>query len=143
MVVIMGLVTILALSMGMVVSLGQFQEVPAVEWVKLAQAITEQFKLQNVSVRVNFRGDGPIALKIAYVAKASSNFDSSAQNVEMEAVAKFSLENYKGKDLGKIDRVEIVRSEIHGSGCFQTTYVANFIYPNPRQKPPGSPLLER
>jgi hypothetical protein len=143
MIAIMGLVTILALSMGMVISLGQFQEAPAAEWVKLAQAITEQFKLQNVSVRVNFRGDGPIAMKIAYIAKATSNFDSSAQNVEMESVAKFSLENYKGKDLGKIDRVEIVRSEIHGSGCFQTTYVANFMYLNPRKKLPGSPFGDR
>jgi len=132
----MGVITILALTMGMVVSLGQFQEVPAAEWVKIAAAIAAEFKFENVSARVVFRGDAPSALKITYTTKPNANFDSSAQNVEMENVAKFAVENYKGKDLRKIDQVEISRSEIHGRGCFQTTYVANFTYANPKQKMP-------
>ena len=139
----MGVITILALIMGMVVSLGQFQEVPAAEWVKIAAAIAAEYKFENVSARVAFRGDAPSALKITYTTKPNANFDSSAQNVEMENVAKFALENYKGKDLRKIDQVEISRSEIHGRGCFQTTYVANFTYANPKQKTTDLPFRDR
>ena len=139
----MGVITILALSMGMVVSLGQFQEVPAVDWVKVAAAIAAEFKFENVSARVVFHGDAPSAMRITYTTKPNANFDSSAQNVEMETVAKFAVENYKGKDLRKIDQIEINRSEIHGRGCFQTTYVATFTYPNPKQKAPGDPFRER
>ena len=133
----MGLVTMLALSMGMMVSLGQFQEVPAAEWVKLAQGISGEFKFDNVTVRVDARGGGPCAMKVAYLTKANSGFDSSAQNVEMENVSKYAVNNYKGRDLSKVDQVEITRSEIHGRGCFQTTYVANFTYPNPKRRIPG------
>jgi hypothetical protein len=139
----MGVITILALTMGMVVTLGQFQEVPAVEWVKVAQAISEQFKFENVNARVMFRGDAPSALKISYTTKPSTSFDSSAQNVEMENVAKFAIENYKGKDLTKIDQVEISRSEIHGRGCFQTTYLATFTLPNPKLRTPGDQFRQR
>ena len=138
----MGLVTMLALSMGMMVSLGQFQEVPAADWVKLAAGITEEFKFDTATVRVDARSAGPCRMKVAYVTKANSGHDSSAQNVEMENVAKFATENYKGRDLTKIDQVEITRSEIHGKGCFQTTYVANFTYDNPKRRMP-IPFRER
>jgi len=146
----MGLVTMLALSMGMMLSLGQFQEVPAADWVKLAQGISSDFKFENVTVRVDARNAGPLKMKVAYVTKANSGFDSSAQNVEMENVAKYATEHYKGKELTKIDLVEITRSEIHGRGCFQTTYVANFTYDNPKKRlhgfrpaPPPPPEQER
>ena len=139
----MGVITILALSMGMVVSLGQFQEVPAAEWVKIAAAIAEEFKFQNVTARVVFRGDAPSALKVAYTTKPNADFDSSAQNVEMEKVAKYAVDNYKGKDLRKIDQVEITRSEIHGRGCFQTTYVANFTYAIPKKTSPDFPFRDK
>src|SRR6185436_2020247 len=129
----MGLVTMLALSMGMMVSLGQFQEVPAADWVKLAQGISEQFKFDNVTVRVDLQTGGPSKLKVAYITKSNSGHDSSAQNVEMENVAKFATDNYKGRELSRIDKVEITRSEIHGKGCFQTTYVANLSSDNPKR----------
>jgi hypothetical protein len=135
----MGLITMLALSMGMMVTLGQFQEAPAADWVKLAQAMTDQFKFDNITVRVDLHSAGPLKMKIAYVTKANSGFDSSAQNVEMENVAKFATEHYKGRDLTKIDQVEVTRSEIHGKGCFQTTYVATFTLDNPKKRMRGFP----
>jgi hypothetical protein len=135
----MGLIPLLALSMGMMVSLGQFQEVPAAEWVKLAQGISEQFKFDNVTVKVDLQSAGPSKLKVAYITKANSNNDSSAQNVEMDNVAKFATDNYKGRELSKIDKVEITRSEIHGRGCFQTTYVANMTTDNPKKRLHGFP----
>jgi hypothetical protein len=129
--------------MGMVVTLGQFQDVPAAEWVKVAQAVSEQYKFENVTARVQFRSEGPSALKINYNTKPNPSFDSSAQNVEMENVARFAIENYKGKDVTKIDQVEINRSEIHGRGCFQTTYVATFTLPNPKLRTPGDQFRQR
>jgi len=135
----MGLVTMLALSMGMMLSLNQFQEVPAAEWVKLSQAIADRFQFDNVTVKVDLHTGGPSKMKVAYITKANSGNDSSAQNVEMENVAKFATENYKGRELSKIDKVEVHRSEIHGRGCFQTTYVANMTYDNPKRRLHGFP----
>jgi hypothetical protein len=129
----MGAVTILVLSVGMMISLNQFQEIPAAEWVKLAQATGTEFKFENVTVRVSFRNE-PSTMAIAYVTRQNSKFDTSAQKAEMEKVAQFAVQNYKGRDLNKIDQVQVHRSEIHGSGCFQTTYVADHTAANPKRQ---------
>jgi hypothetical protein len=145
-VVVMGLVTAMVLAFGMMISLSQFQEVPAAEWVKLAESTTHEFKLENVSVRVNLNSV-PSVMRIGYLTRADSKFDLTQQNVEMEKIANFAVQNYKGREMGQIDQVQINRSETHGSGCFQQTYVANFTLANPRLRtgpgnlpgPPGRP----
>lgn len=129
---VMGLVTALVLSIAMALSLSQFQEVPAVDWVRLAELTTTEFKLENVAVRVNLR-DNPSSMRITYLTRVDSKFDITAQNAEMEKVAKFAVEHYKGRELNKIDQIQITRSETHGSGCFQQTYVATFTHKNPRK----------
>lgn len=131
-IVIMGLVTALVLSVAMALSLSQFTEVPAVEWVRLAEMTTTEFKLENVAVRVNLR-DHPSSMRITYLTRADSKFDTTVQNAEMEKVAKFAVQNYKGRELNKVEQIQITRSEIHGRGCFQQTYVAGFTYKNPKR----------
>jgi hypothetical protein len=142
-VVVMGLLAALVLAFGMMISLSQFQEVPAADWVKLAELTTREFKMDNAAVRVNLKAI-PSVMRITYLTRADSKFDLTQQNLEMEKIANFAVENYKGKDLGLIDQVQINRSETHGSGCFQQTYVANFTLANPRRRtvptgPPGFP----
>ena len=122
--------TALALTVGMMVSLGQFTETPAIEWIKLAEALTKEFNLQNVSVRVNI-ANRPTSMRISYLTRTDSKFNLSVQNAEMENVANFAVKNYRGRDLTAIDQVQVTRSETHGSGCFQQTYVATFMLPNP------------
>jgi hypothetical protein len=133
----MAAVTVLALSFGMMVFLGQFQEIPAADWVKLAEATNAQFKLEKVAVRVTLVGS-PTAMHINYLTKADSKFNTAAQNAEMERVAGFAVRTYGGKDLYLIEQINVTRSEVHGGGCFQQTYVANFSMANPRRTPPPS-----
>jgi len=142
----MAALTAVALVMGMMLSLGQLQEVPAAEWVKLAEATTARFNLEKVSVRVDLLAK-PTAMQLSYLTRADTKFDTTVQNAEMESVAQFAVNTYKGKDLHLIENVTITRSETHGSGCFQETYVANFSYVNPRRTPPsgrfGLPVTPR
>ena len=139
----MAAVTTVALVMGMMVSLGQLQEVPAAEWLKLAEATNSQFNLEKVAVRVDLVGR-PTSMQLSYLTKADSKFDASLQNAEMETIAQFAVNTYKGKDLHLIENVLVTRSETRGSGCFQETFVAKLTYVNPRRTPPagrfGMPL---
>jgi hypothetical protein len=133
----MGLMTLLVMSMAMMLTLGQFQETPAAEWVKLAEQTGRQFKANPVSIRVNLRSL-PRVMVISYSSLVDSHYDLSLQNTEMENVAKYALQNYK--DAKKVDEVHVTRSETHGRGCFQQTYVAHFTLPNPRRKEEASPF---
>ena len=128
--------TALILIVGMMLSLGQLQVVPAAEWVKLAEATSARFNLEKVSVRVDLLSR-PTSMQLSYLTKADTKFDTSVQNAEMEGVAQFAISNYKGKDLYQIENVVVTRSETHGSGCFQETYVAKYTYVNPRRTQPA------
>jgi hypothetical protein len=136
MIICMAAITTVALVMGMMISLGQLQETPAGEWVKLAEATTARFNLDKCSVRVDLIGR-PTSMQVSYLTKADTKFDTSVQNAEMESVAQFAVNTYKGKELYQIENVLVTRSETHGSGCFQETYVAKFTYINPRRAQPS------
>src|SRR5437762_2578559 len=112
----MGIFTAFILIVAMAFSLGQFQETPVAEWVKLAESINREFKMENVAVRVSLL-NSPTAMRISYVTRVDSHFDLSVQNQEMERVGAFALKTYKGRELARIDQVQITRSETHGSGC--------------------------
>ncbi len=134
----MGLITMLLLAAGMAVSLGQFQEIPAVEWVRLAESIGREFKADPVSVKLSLRKT-PSAMEIAYSSLVDSKFDLSVQNAEMEKLARYAIKTYKGKEQTLVDEIQITRSETHGRGCFQQTYVAHFTLPNPLRRPDRPP----
>ena len=130
-VAVMGSLTLLLLVAGMVLSLDQFTvSSPAVKWVKLAEQITHDFKLDTTAAEVRI-GLPTSSLRVAYVTHEDSKFDLSAQNAEMEKIARFAIGKYEGSDRRKIDEVQVTRSEIHGRGCFQQTYVAHFTLANP------------
>jgi hypothetical protein len=138
----MGTATLVLVSIAMMFSLSQFQETPSGDWVKLAELITPEFKTQSVSVRVTLSENG--YMKIAYVAGVDSKYDLSSQNAEMERLARFALKNYKGKDMRYVREIRVHRTEVHGSGCFQSTYVSTYTLPVPkpeREFPgPGAPV---
>jgi hypothetical protein len=142
MIIAMGCITMLALSAGMMVSLGNFQETPAADWVRLAENIGREFKAEPVSVRVNMRSS-PSAMIVNYSSLVDSKFNVSLQNEEMEKVANFAITNYrKGREQRNINEIQVTRSETHGSGCFKQTYVARFTLQNPYANtfPPGFPV---
>jgi hypothetical protein len=140
MIVVMGLITAMVLALAMMLSLGQFQEIPAADWVKLSESLTNEFKVTNVAVRVNLTSQ-PTQMKISYASPNDSKFDLSVQNAEMERVAAFAVKAYRGKDANMIDQVAVTRSETHGSGCFKQTYTASVSVPTPRRSViPGNPF---
>ncbi len=127
----MGLVTMLVLAAGMMVSLGQFSETPAVEWVRLAELIGREFKAEPVGVRVNMRSM-PSVMIINYSSLVDTKFNVSLQNAEMEKLARFAISNYKkDREQRLIEEIQVTRSETHGSGCFRQTYVAHYTLKNP------------
>jgi hypothetical protein len=125
---LMGFVTLLLVTIAMVLSLSQFSETPSSEWVRLAEQIATEFKAKNVAVRVNLNIP-PGSLRVSYLAGIHSNYSVEAQNAEMERVAQFAAAHYKGRDMRYVREVKVNRTEIHGSGCFQTTYEGNFTLP--------------
>lgn len=133
-IVTMGLVTALALALGMGVSLGSFQEAPAFEWVRLAELVGREFKAEHVTLRMDLRSR-PSAMKITYSSLVDSKFNLSMQNAEMEKVAAFAIQNYKGREQTMVDEIQVTRSETRGRGCFQQTYVATLTVPNSQRKP--------
>jgi hypothetical protein len=138
----MGTITLLLISIAMMFSLTQFQETPSVEWVKLAEQISSEFKAKGVAVRINFTMP-PGFMKISYTAGIDSKYDLAVQNAEMERIARFAIANYKGRDMKYVTEVRINRTEIYGSGCFQTTYVGNYTLQVPKRSQefpaPGAP----
>jgi hypothetical protein len=141
---VMGLLTMILLAAGMALSLGQFQEVPAAEWVRLSEAIGREFKAEHVSVRVELQRS-PAAMTISYSSLVDSKFNLSMQNSEMESVANYAIKSYKGREQTILEEIRVTRSETHGRGCFQQTYVAHFTLPNPlrrtdRSNLPGTPF---
>ena len=141
MIAIMGMLTMFALVLGMSLSLGQFNEVPAVAWVRLSENIAREFKAEQVSTRINLRSR-PSIMTVSYASLVDSNYDLSMQNAEMEAVANYAINNYKGREQTMVDEIQITRSETHGRGCFKQSYIAHFTLPNPLRKPDrmGIPL---
>jgi len=136
----MGMLAMLALALGMALSLGQFQDAPAVELVRLAESIGREFKAEHVGAKIQMRAV-PTALVISYSSLVDSKFNLSMQNEEMENVAKFAIRNYKAREQTLVDEIQVTRSETHGRGCFQQTYVAHFTLPSPlrRLERPGLP----
>lgn len=143
----MGFVTITLLIVGMMISLMQFQKgSPAVKFVKLAELVGREFKVDNVGADVRM-DPAPGNLRITYLTRVDSKFDTSVQNAEMRKVAEFAIKNYEGSDRHHLGEIQVVRSETHGSGCFQTTYVARFTLPNSYKGKgmphgPGGPFVQ-
>jgi len=136
----MGLLAMLVLAAGMAMSLSQFQDTPAVEWVRLSEAVGREFKADHVTVKITLQKN-PSTMALAYSSLLDTKFNLSVQNAEMENVAKFAIKTYKGREQTMVDEIQITRSETHGRGCFQQTYVAHFTLPNPLKRTdrfPGS-----
>jgi hypothetical protein len=138
-ILVMGFVTVTLLVVGMMISLTQFQAgSPAVKFVKLAEQIGREFGIETVAAEVRV-DPAPGSLRISYLTRVDSKFDLTVQNAEMKKIAEYAIKNYQGNDRSWISDVQIQRSETHGSGCFQQTYLAHFTLPNPYRGGRSSP----
>jgi hypothetical protein len=143
MVAVMGFITLLMMAMGMLISLGQFQEVPAAELVRLSQAIGREFNAENVGVKVRMHST-TTAFVVTYSSLVDSKYDLSLQNKEMEDVANYAIRNFRGREQSALDQIEVTRTETHGRGCFSQSYVSHFTLANPMKRAifrPGMPAV--
>ena len=127
-----GMVAVMLLSMMMCFSLQQFEMSPAGRNSKLALSVRNKFEFESVGAVVG-REAGKKVLRVAYLTLRDSKFDATAQRQEMTEVANFAIGKYEGRDKGVLDEIRVTRKELHGSGCWQRTYIAYHAIPNPEK----------
>jgi len=120
-ILILGILTALLLTLGMLFTLDQFQQFPAGNRVKFAETIRTEFQFDSAGADVS-PVDGKMVLRISCMTTKDSKHDQTAQRQEMERVAAFAAVKYDGKDKSTIQEIQIRRAEVRGKGCFQKTY---------------------
>jgi hypothetical protein len=65
-------------------------------------------------------------LRVSYLTRKNSQHDQDVQKKEMTEVADFAAKKYDGKDRETIQEIQVRRTELRGSGCFQRSYHNTF-----------------
>lgn len=145
-IVIIGFLTAIFLVVAMFFMLKQFSQSPYSSATKLSQTIKGEFRFEGVGTATQMTPtvDGPKnVLLVQYDTHADSKFDLDVQNREMDRVGKFAVENTDRSDRPRFVEIRVRRTEIHGRGCFQQSYVSDRVVPNPFYVPPNAPLPPR
>lgn len=120
-ILILGILTALILTLGMLFTLDQYQQSPAGNRFKFAETIRTEFQFDSAGADVAPL-EGKMILRISYMTTKDSKHDQTAQRQEMEKVAAFAAVKYDGKDRSSIHEIQLRRAEVRGKGCFQKTY---------------------
>jgi hypothetical protein len=137
---VIGILTTLFLVMGMLMTLTQFEGTPGWMLTKLGNSIKSQFDFISAGTEQAYDGRRT-TLKIQYQSKPGRlAFNQELAREEMKKVAEFAIQKTDSRERINIDDIAVRRIEVHGRGCFQNTYSAEFSMPNPLQK--ADPLLE-
>ncbi len=123
-ILILGCLTAMLLSIFMLVTLDTYQQSPAGNRFKFAESVRAQFQFESAGADVT-PVDGRMILRISYLTKKSSKYDTTAQRQEMESVTAFAAKTYDGRDRSTIQEIQVRRTEVRGRGCFQKTYTDN------------------
>jgi hypothetical protein len=137
-IVTLGFVAIVVLVVSFLVVFKAFRDSPSGSTAKVAVAIRGEFHLDSVGARM-IPGAHSTALAIYYDTHTDSKFSVDVQNEEMKAVAIFAAGKLEPLDRRSVDEIRVHRSEVHGSGCWQRTYVSDLTVPNPLRGMPGIP----
>ena len=133
-IVIIGFLTAVFLVVAMFFLFKEFGQSRYSSATKLAQGIRSEFHFDSVGTATDSL-PAPEGMKnvllVQYETRADSKFDVSAQNQEMDKVAKFAAEKSDPFERKRIEEIRIRRTEIHGRGCFQQSYVSDRSVPNP------------
>ena len=139
-ILILGFLTVIVLVIAMLGALRQFGDSPHSNATKLALAIKGEFHFESTVTATRNEGMRGF-LVIHYETHADSKFNQELQIGEMQKVAQFAAGKFDASDKRNIDEIQVRRTEVHGRGCFQQSYVATTSVPNPhRAGPPPSPF---
>lgn len=133
---VLGLMTALLLSVAMMFGLTALEQTPAGYRSKLSEIIRAEFPVDQIGTEVRMEPK-PARLLVTYITRVDTKFDVSVQNAEMQKIGEFAIGKYQGRDKVWIDEIRIVRTEIHGRGCFQQNYTAALTIANPHRRVPG------
>ena len=133
-IVVIGFLTVVFMVMAMLVMFQEYSRSPYSSSTKLAISIRNEFHFESVGSGTKDEGPRHL-LVIQYETHANSKFDTSVQTREMQKVAEFAAEKYDPIERKRIDEIRVQRTEIHGRGCFQQSYVADHSIPNPHFNP--------
>jgi hypothetical protein len=128
-VLVMGLMSALLLTVAMMFGLSAFQQSPAGARSKLGEQIRTEFSFAAAGADVQVYAQ-PSRLNISYETHQNSRFDVAVQNAEMQRVAEFAIGKVEPRTRVKIEELRVVRTEVHGRGCFQQSYVSALTFPN-------------
>lgn len=131
-ILILGILTALLLTLGMLFTLDQYQQSPAGNRFKFAETIRTEFQFDSAGADVS-PIEGKMVLRISFMTTKDSKHDPAAQRQEMERVAAFAAGKYDGKDRSSIQEIQIKRAEVRGKGCFQKTYHNNHATAAPQE----------
>jgi len=138
-ILILGFLTVVILVIAMLGALRQFGDSPHSNATKLALAIKGEFHFESVVTGTRNEGVKGFLI-IHYETHADSKFNQEAQTGEMQRVAQFAAGKFDASDKRNIDEIQVRRTEIHGRGCFQQSYVATHTLPNPHRGAPPAPF---
>jgi len=139
-IMVLGFLTVVVMVVAMLATLRSFGDSPASNATKLALGIRSEFHFEAVGTAVRMDGIKNY-LSISYETHADSKFDQAAQTREMDKVAAFAFSKVDPTERKNLDEIRIRRSEVHGRGCFQQSYVAAHVVPIPgRSGGPPSPF---
>jgi hypothetical protein len=141
-IVIIGFLTVVFLVMAMFLVLQKYNESSYSSATKLAQGIKNEFNFESVGTATDVLPTSEglrSVLLVQYDTHVDTKFDVTVQKQEMEKVARFAAEKSDAGDQKRFFEIRVRRTEIHGRGCFQQSYVSDHTLPNPFRAPPRQP----
>jgi hypothetical protein len=120
----------------MMFSLENLEKTGAGTRARLAAAVKEEYKTASATAEWSGEGES-MALRVTYVTDAALPYDG--QRDQMRDCAQFvyaeSLK-YEDRELYKIRRVDVVRVQVRGSGCFRDRVEGRYSLDLPTRPPP-------
>ncbi len=127
---VMGILALVLVMVGFLATLTLFSESPAGNRARLAENIRGRFNFDSAGVQVKL-DEGKKVLRVSYETSQDSGNDVLRQQKEMKEVAEHAARQYDEKDKKEIEEIRVVRTEVHGRGCWQDRRVARESFPNP------------
>jgi hypothetical protein len=127
---IFGFISVMSLVIAFLLVFKSFGESPYSSGAKVAVAVRDEFHLDAAASAILHEAQKTV-LVVQYQTHADSKFNLAAQNQEMQGVAVFAAGKLEPAERRKVDEVRVRRTEIHGSGCMQRSYVTDLAIPNP------------
>lgn len=133
-IVVMGFFAVVAMIVGMWITVTFFSETDRAKHVKMAAELKDRFAFENVQLRVIGGATSEHTIELEYDTRKYLSFDPPACQEEMRQVGLAAWEKYEPKR--KLKAVHITRRETTGGGCFRSLKVSELTITEFPELPP-------